>query len=45
MRAETSESKITCVCVSLLQVSKELEQLKDINVELAYDGLEVKVKL
>jgi hypothetical protein len=27
------------------QVSKELKQLKDINVELAYDGLEVNVKL
>jgi hypothetical protein len=31
--------------VSLLQVSKELKQLKDINVELAYDGMEIKVKL
>jgi len=26
-------------------VSKELKQLKDINVELAYDGMEIKVKL
>ena len=34
-----------CWSVSLLQVSKELKQLKDINVELAYDGMEIKVKL